>query len=632
MILRLLLSLLLSTTCRTLYHYSRSSVFHHTWSVRVHPAADPQVVARELNMVYLGPIGNLPHYHLFKHESYPRYSTHHGADVTRRVLAHRHVLETTQQKLLSRRKREFSDDQVYKFRDPDFSKQWYLRRDYNNVTGAWAQNATGAGIVVTILDDGLEHDHPDLKNNYEPRASADLNSDDPNDDDPAPRYEPTNENKHGTRCAGEVASVADNDRCGVGAAFEAKIGGIRMLDGDVTDAIESQALGFTPKDKSIQIDIYSASWGPDDDGKTVDGPGLLTKGVLETGIKQGRNGSGSIYVWASGNGGVSGDNCNCDGYTNSIWTLSIGSVSESGAKPWYAEECSSTLAVTYSSGSTKEPQIITTDLHGKCTDHHTGTSASAPLAAGIFALVLQACPELTWRDLQHLVVRTSRKRNLDPLGWTKNGAGFRVNLKFGFGVIDAGGMVELARRWNNVPEKQICEGELQKPEQIIPSKQTRTFSVDSTGCGGEVLYLEHVQCEVSTASGMAPRGDISLKLTSPSGTQSTLLAARQHDTSTTGFTLWPFMTVHNWGENPRGQWKLTVTNNGDKDFRFLHWRLILHGIKSVPELRSESRNITASQDIVANSFFRGSRNGAPSSLTVQIILTIYPVLVVTFYY
>lgn len=39
---------------------------------------------------------------------------------------------------------------------------------------------------------------------------------------------------------------------------------------------------------------------------------------------QGRNGLGSIFVWASGNGGMAHDNCNCDGYTNSIWTLSIG--------------------------------------------------------------------------------------------------------------------------------------------------------------------------------------------------------------------------------------------------------------------------------------------------------------------
>lgn len=73
---------------------------------------------------------------------------------------------------------------------------------------------------------------------------------------------------------------------------------------------------------------------------------------------QGRNGLGSIFVWASGNGGQHGDNCNCDGYTNSIYTLSISSATENGQVPWYSEPCSSTLGTTYSSGSGGERQIV----------------------------------------------------------------------------------------------------------------------------------------------------------------------------------------------------------------------------------------------------------------------------------
>lgn len=41
--------------------------------------------------------------------------------------------------------------------------------------------------------------------------------------------------RHGTRCAGEVAAVAGNDYCGVGVAFHSNIGGVRMLDGPVSD-------------------------------------------------------------------------------------------------------------------------------------------------------------------------------------------------------------------------------------------------------------------------------------------------------------------------------------------------------------------------------------------------------------
>lgn len=142
--------------------------------------------------------------------------------------------------------------------------------------------------------------------------------------------------------------------------------------------------------------------GPDDDGKTVDGPGELATRAFIEGITKGRQGKGSIFIWASGNGGKDHDNCNCDGYTNSIWTLSISSATERGLVPWYSEKCSSTLATTYSSGSKEERQIVTTDLHHSCTISHTGTSASAPLAAGIAALVLEANGNLTWRDLQHI--------------------------------------------------------------------------------------------------------------------------------------------------------------------------------------------------------------------------------------
>lgn len=129
--------------------------------------------------------------------------------------------------------------------------------------------------------------------------------------------------------------------------------GVRMLDGDVTDAVEARSLSLNPQ----HIDIYSASWGPDDDGKTVDGPGELATRAFIEGVTKGRKGKGSIFIWASGNGGRDHDNCNCDGYTNSIWTLSISSATEQGQVPWYSEACSSTLASTYSSGSAGEKQV-----------------------------------------------------------------------------------------------------------------------------------------------------------------------------------------------------------------------------------------------------------------------------------
>jgi proprotein convertase subtilisin/kexin type 7 len=181
-----------------------------------------------------------------------------------------------------------------------------------------------------------------------------------------------------------------------------------MLDGDVTDSVEGHS--FT---HSLQVnDIFSCSWGPDDDGKTVDGPLTLARRALVTGVMTGRHGYGSIYVVASGNGGGI-DNCNYDGYANSIYTLTIGAIQEDNGLPYYAERCAAMHAVTYSSGKNGKA-ITTTDWMrngdpNSCTSSHSGTSAAAPLAAGLVALMLQLRPCLTWRDVQHVIVLTSVK-------------------------------------------------------------------------------------------------------------------------------------------------------------------------------------------------------------------------------
>ena len=93
---------------------------------------------------------------------------------------------------------------------------WYLNRGKRldmNVQEAWKMGITGKGISVTILDDGIEKSHPDIIANYDPLASFDVNQ---NDNDPTPRYDLIDSNRHGTRCAGEVAATANNSNCAVG--------------------------------------------------------------------------------------------------------------------------------------------------------------------------------------------------------------------------------------------------------------------------------------------------------------------------------------------------------------------------------------------------------------------------------
>ncbi|XP_078527117.1 proprotein convertase subtilisin/kexin type 4 isoform X2 [Lissotriton helveticus] len=458
--------------------------------------------------------------------------------------------------------------------DPLFHKQWYMNNDVIpdlNVLTAWSLGYTGRGVVVTILDDGLEKDHPDLMENYDPLASYDFNGNDP---DPQPRYDPSDENRHGTRCAGEVAAVANNGICGAGIAYGAKIGGVRMLDGVITDIVEALSLSLRPQ----HIHIYSASWGPEDDGKTVDGPGVLAMEAFYRGILNGRGGLGSIFVWASGNGGFHYDNCNCDGYTNSIYTLSVGSTTENGKVPWYSEACASTLTSTYSSGVKKEKQIVTTDLHYRCTEQHTGTSASAPLASGIIALALEANPALTWRDMHHLVVRASRPAHLQANDWVLNGVGRKVSHHYGYGLLDAGVLVDLAKKWETVRPQRRCFVKVISSPRTIASKLVIEKNV--TACArspGFIRSLEHVQARVSLS--YSRRGDLEVSLISPRGTRSVLVALRPYDTSTIGYKDWVFMTTHSWDEDPQGLWTLELVNKGDySNTGLLHrFTLLLYG-------------------------------------------------------
>uniref|UniRef100_A0A4W6GAE4 Proprotein convertase subtilisin/kexin type 5b n=1 Tax=Lates calcarifer TaxID=8187 RepID=A0A4W6GAE4_LATCA len=539
----------------------KARIYTNHWAVRI--VGGPEVaerIADKYGYRNMGQIGDLKdHYHFF-----------HSRTIKRSTLSSRGrhsfismepKVEWIQQQVVKRRiKRDYKQSPPLSL-SSSWSSMWYIHCNDDvhncqsdmNIMGAWKRGYTGKDVVVTILDDGIERNHPDLFQNYDPQASFDVNG---NDMDPMPRYDATNENKHGTRCAGEVAAAANNSHCIVGIAYNARIGGVRMLDGDVTDMVEAKSLSLQPQ----HIDIYSASWGPDDDGKTVDGPASLARQAFENGIRMGRKGRGSIFVWASGNGGRSRDHCSCDGYTNSIYTISISSTAESGRKPWYLEECSSTLTTTYSSGENYDRKIITTDLRHRCTDSHTGTSASAPMAAAIIALALEANPLLTWRDVQHIIVKTSRAGHLSAPDWKTNAAGYNVSHLYGFGLMDAEAMVKEAERWRQVPTQHVCVESADRQIRTIRPEHVVRSVYKATGCtdnlNHHVIYLEHVVVRITITH--PRRGDLSINLTSPSGTKSQLLANRLFDHSMEGFKNWEFMTTHCWGEKAAGDWVLEI--------------------------------------------------------------------------
>ncbi|KAI8514958.1 Proprotein convertase subtilisin/kexin type 7 [Branchiostoma belcheri] len=452
-----------------------------------------------------------------------------------------------------------------------------------------------------------------------PEGSFDLNSNDP---DPMPEFDTKGQNHHGTRCAGEIAAVA-NSVCAVGVAFHAKISGIKILDGPMTDNLEAAAFN-----KNMHInDVYSCSWGPDDDGKTIDGPHYLARKALLYGVTGGRQGYGSIFVVASGNGGSSGDNCNYDGYANSIYTVTIGAVDENGGIPYYAESCSSMLAVTFSSGDSFHKGIVTTDWQmGKgtgCTTGHSGTSAAAPLAAGMVALMLQVRPCLTWRDVQHIIVLTAKMINQYSSEWTVNAAGFYHSHQHGFGLMDAWRLVNAAKVWEPVSWLMSLNSPTLQENYVFTGGHTVKFlyNVSKEDADLHFLYsLEYVLVKVSISH--SSRGNLELKLVCPSGTKSVIAAPRHKDKSKDGIKEWTFSTVRCWGSllwasgnfssltmkaaaMPR---TFEAGNPGEGWGKLENWKLTLYGSSLTPA------DIQARREMVEDAMdgrFLNSNHSAP---------------------
>ena len=371
-----------------------------------------------------------------------------------------------------------------------------------------------------------------------------------------------------------------NDVCGVGVAYGSQIAGVRILSAPISDADEAAALNYRYQEN----DIFSCSWGPRDDGKSMEAPeGIILKAFVN-GVQKGRGGKGSIYVFAAGNGGGAEDQCNFDGYTNSIFSITVGAVDRKGLHPYYSELCAAMMIVAPSSGS--GDHIHTTDVgKNKCSHSHGGTSAAAPLAVGVFALALQVRPELTWRDLQHICVRSAVLLNPDDPDWSKTAVGRDFSYKYGYGKIDAGKLVDAAESWEllkpqawfdspavHLPDdpdyytRQTEEDpntdpydegsgddtDVNPPPLVKPSGTTiteggiqSTFEVTQQMLDDSNLErLEHVTVRVWIDH--QRRGDVEVELMSPNGITSVLARQRRFDEDTNGFAGWKFMSLKHW--------------------------------------------------------------------------------------
>lgn len=460
----------------------------------------------------------------------------------------------------------------FPWNDPLYERQWYLENFGQgsglpgadvNVLPVWRQGIKGQGILTAIVDDGLEIDHEDLRDNVARSLSWDFLD---KDDDPTGGF-------HGTSVAGIVAATGNNLKGVVGSAPNSQIFGLRLL-GANSDSNEAEALSY----RFDITDLYNNSWGPPDDGRGLYGPSPLTLNALREGVTKGRNGKGTIYCWAAGNGGDN-DNSNYDGYANSRFTLAFTASTNEGNRAFYAEKGANILANVPSGGGTLE--VTTTDRSGfdgldnkNYTNQFGGTSAASPLACGIVALLLEVNPNLSWRDVQAIIAATASKNDPTDSDWSVNGSGYHINHKYGFGRIDSAAAVEAAKNWELLRALKQVVGSA-KPQIQIPDNQSDGIS--STIRIAEDLTVESVEV-VFSANDHPYWGDLDIRLISPSGTESILAEKHNSGQGTAQYDRWTFNALRYFGESSLGDWTLTVRDLAARDVgTFQSWELTVYG-------------------------------------------------------
>ncbi|WP_302059347.1 S8 family serine peptidase [Paraburkholderia sp. CNPSo 3274] len=504
-----------------------------------------------------------------------------------------------------------------------------------DVMGAWHEGITGSGVNVMVVDSGVEIAHPDLKVNINSSMLHNFDTTAANPDDPTPAPPGSDIDAHGTEVAGIIAAAADNGIGGRGVAFNAALGAVRYLCDEGCGTAFSMLSTYGGAPYSEAVDVFNASYG-----RTPALPEQFSMGGYESFALQHletmRNGLGALIVQSAGNDflndaskpaalctnanahDVTCFNANSDPQTAMPEVVTVAAVNASGVHSSYSSAGSNILVAglggefglaaslpRFPAG----PALLTTDLTGcsqgaastgtvnpysnpfnvpgstingelnaDCdyTATMNGTSAAAPTVSAVVALMLQVNPQLTWRDIRTILMKTARRIDADRVpttvepasgqqyvpepAWTQNAAGYWFDNRYGFGLVDAAAAVNMARgygpalRGSMLADTAEVDPSADGTGESVPQSSTTGLEVD-LAVGGAVKSVEFVQVMIDMPS--ANPSDLAIELVSPSGTRSVLQNAYNGFLNTS-------VEVGDWllasnafnGESAQGTWKL----------------------------------------------------------------------------
>ena len=459
--------------------------------------------------------------------------------------------------------------------DPLYACQWHLDQPNGedvNVKPVWDDGLMGEGINVAVVDTGMDWTHEDLVDNVD----SSLNHDYTGEGD---IYHPFSH--HATNVAGLIAA-RDNDQGVRGVAPRATIYGHNLLDAPSPPGsvgIADTDIAHAAANNSGVTAVSNNSWGPVD-GPEADGAPALWELAIENGVTRGYDGRGVFYVWAAGNGHDNGDDSNLDGYANFYAVTAACAVSELGVRSTYSEMGANLWVCAPGSDPylLGDRGIVTVENSDRYIDDFNGTSAATPIVSGVAALVREANPSLTWRDLKLVLAESARKNDPTNPGW-EDGARmyglasdadrYHFNHEYGFGVVDAAAAVDLARSWTNLPPLQEAGIQSARIDRLIPdayaAASIETVTLTLTLNSG-IEFTEFV--EINTVFQHNSFRDLDIEFESPSGAISRL--AVPFDTFTDDDDPdddyvpmrgpYRFGSAKHLGEDPNGVWTLRITD------------------------------------------------------------------------